>query len=374
MQMANVLYIAPIRQLDGWGVAARKYLRALATQDVNITVKPFYPGNTKCFAEPDLYLYELTKYDKYDAVIQNSLPYYFVKDSSFGKNIGLTAFETGYWKNNWESKIEEMDHVIVPSVANIELARHYSKISAIPEPCDPHVYDKQYPKIEELKDSEKVIFYWIGEYVERKNLDLAIEAFHLAFDPDDDVEFCIKTNLNGVSSNDLAQMVERDLVEIKNKLRIHPSIDDYKREFLITDYIPEDKMYGLHQSCDVFVMPSSGEAWSIPMFDACFFGNYILSTATGCFNEIKYTDRVYEIESIEDIVRVERRPYPDLFTPREYWLKPSVKSLIQQMRLTYKLVKEQKKIKSKPVDIHGLEIVDQFSYSQVGKKLVKCLL
>ena len=37
-------------------------------------------------------------------------------------------------------------------------------------------------------------------------------------------------------------------------------------------YISEEDIYSIHSSCDCFVMPSYGEAWCIPAFDAMGFG------------------------------------------------------------------------------------------------------
>ncbi len=44
----NILFVGPYRQPDGWGMATRSYIKALATKHKNITTRPVY------LATPDL--------------------------------------------------------------------------------------------------------------------------------------------------------------------------------------------------------------------------------------------------------------------------------------------------------------------------------
>ena len=41
----NGLFIGPYRQNDGWGMASRDYIRAIATQIPNLTTRPIYFTN-----------------------------------------------------------------------------------------------------------------------------------------------------------------------------------------------------------------------------------------------------------------------------------------------------------------------------------------
>lgn len=367
----NILFIGPSNQQDGWNVACKHYIKALATTNCNLTVAPLYTSSPAYQSDPLIQELSRNRFDKYDAVIQNCLPYYFEYDKSFGKNIGLSAFETKNWTNGWQNKIKMMDSLWVPSIANRNMIctpKIDDNVEIVNEPCDPAIYETDYPKISSEITDGKVVFYWIGEYIQRKNLDVVIKAFHTEFHPSEPVELVIKTNMGQHHPDAVLKKVEEDIAEIKRKLALFSTLEDYKSEYIITHRISDEEMYGLHQSCDIFIMPSSGEAWSLPMFDAFGFGNRIISTPTGCYYEIGDEDSYeyqgqYTIQSTYDNIYLEHRPYPDLFTPNEKWLIPNISSLRRGMRREFNMVQENRqKIKRD---------LSRFSYETVGKKMVK---
>ena len=313
---------------------------------------------------------------EYDAVIQNLLPYFFEYNAKFGKNIGLSAFETLNWRNCFPEKMKLMDQMWHPC-----FWQHCTH--AIPEPVNPDNYKKEYPGLADQITSNKVVFYWMGEYIPRKNLLFALRAFHTEFHRDEPVEFVIKTNKVGKPAAKTKELVEYDILHMKKEMALYDRVNDYKKEILITDYISEDQIYGLHQSCDVFIMPSHGEAWSLPMFDAYGFGNHIISTKTGCFNDIyRYipptedgyveSPNVYEIHSEYDNVDLplEKRPYKDLFTPHERWRVPNLSSLMYHMRYIYDTIMFMKSNNTYKKELPDLT---NYSHLNIGKRMLQCL-
>lgn len=377
--MLNILYIAPVNCADGWGEAARRWLRALNTTGQNITVKNINTTNRQLQVKDPLVIeLENNLYDKYDAVIQNVLPHYFDYNKKFGKNIGLTVFETSGWINNWCKKMAIMDQIWLPSTSCVDmyygsmqssrtlLSRTPSigaTIRRIYEPCDPEVYKKVYSPKPAI-NNDNIIFYWIGEHIERKNLINTLKAFHLEFHPSEDVDFVIKTNYGGLPANEVTKILDNDIKNMKIELDLYQDLREYKAEFLITERISDEQMYALHQTCDIFVSCSRGEAWNLPMFDAYGFGNEMVVTRTGCYEEIECD----YIESEYDYVMLDKhkRPYSDLYTAREKWLSPSILSIAQQMRNAYLKVKAYNKNKS-------VNDVSKFSYESVGREMLSCL-
>ena len=71
----NILFIGPYRQNDGWGNAAKSYIRALSKIDsVNLCIRPIYMGSSTCEIDEDIIEFEYNSFDEYDIVIQNVLP------------------------------------------------------------------------------------------------------------------------------------------------------------------------------------------------------------------------------------------------------------------------------------------------------------
>lgn len=369
----NILYLGPLTK-DGWGKACKEYLRALKTTDAHISYRPVYtsvmPGLPNTDLDSDILEMMNNHSSQYDAVILNLLPYYYEYNKKFGINVGLPALETCRWTNQFVDKMKLMDKMFVPSKVNQGFLRMEEIESfVIPEPVNPVIYTKEYPVLADEIIKDKVVFYWIGEYIPRKNLLAAVRAFHLAFNNDEPVEFVIKTNKCGQPHQKVKEQVEYDILHLKKEMGLYVKVDLYKKEYIFTEYFTDEQMCGLHQSCDVFVMPSSGEAWSLPMFDAFAFGNEVLTTETGCYREIMdENNKVDIINSMHEIVTLpsQYRPYPDLYTAKEEWLVPNILDMSIRMRWIYRHIMKHGKDKVKPD-------VSKFSHESVGRKMIECL-
>jgi glycosyltransferase involved in cell wall biosynthesis len=335
----NVLFIGPTRQSCGWGIASRLYVQALVKAGCNVTVRPIYMSNSiLSIIDPFFIELENIKYDHYDVVIQNVLPHLLDYNSDFGKNVALFYSETSGWENTWPRKLNMMDEIWVPSIAdkwNTINSKVRKLIKVIPIPIDLNKFTKNYPKGDGI-DPNDFNFYFIGEFVERKNLDTLIKAFHLEFDIREPVNLVIKTHSNG-NKNQFEEMLDQYINKIKSSLRIYNDISKYKQDIVITEFLPDESLYSLHSSCHCLVMPSSGESWSLPVIDAMGFGNIPLVTkGIGPYYSIpdRYKDQC-SIDSTEESVIVQNPPLQDLYTGSEYYYKPNISSLRNKMRLIF---------------------------------------
>ena len=203
--MSNILYIAPYYNTDGWGEASRGYIHSLINAGHNLTIHPIYYHNNINSEFNDYFSrYESTKYDNYDCVIQKCIVGDFFYDSRYKKNIGITEIETNDWSACYESirNINIFDELWVPS--NFEkrtLIKSGVKIpiKVISQPLDTeNIKSNQDYKLKLPSSIENTfIFYTIGEFIERKNLNALITAFNLAFDYNDPVSLVIKTSISG---------------------------------------------------------------------------------------------------------------------------------------------------------------------------------
>lgn len=343
----NVLFIGPYRQSCSWGRASKAYIRAIVKSGANVTLRPIYMGTSiDNNIDPFFLTLEQHKYDRYDAIIQNVLPHLLDYNSRFGKNIALFYTETAGWENTWPRKLNLMDGIWVPSMADriniLESSGIEVPVHQIPIPLDCSKFLHTYETIDNLK-TDIFKFYFIGELVERKNLDVLIRAFHSEFDRGEPVDLILKVNRQGMNPNQLTELMSNIINSIKKDLRLYGDIKNYKEEIVIPEYISEEILLRLHNSCDCFVMPSSGESWCMPVADALGFGKPVLVVEnTGPIDmlpEDPSTKYALTISSHKEIVTVEHTPLEDLYTGCETWYKPSQLDLQKKMRAMYTLWK-----------------------------------
>lgn len=377
--MKNVLFIGPYRTVSGWGQAAREYIWALIKAGVNLTLRPIYMGGDGiCECPVEFLEYEDNVLPHYDVVIQNVLPHILDYNSKFGKNIALIYTETTNWQNVWASRLNQMDEIWVPSGSDVYNLQgsgvHSPQIRTIEIPIDVKKFQQTY-KSKELNDLKKIkdengfVFYFIGELIQRKGIDKLLQAFHLEFDTNENVHLLLKVGQPRSTPDSLAKQINDYCNRIKAILRIYHSNEDYKKELFITNRLPENDLYALHNLCDCFVMPSMGESWSIPSMDALGFGkNPIVIEGTGPTHIVNSTNG-YIVPSFLDHVLVLDPPLPDIYTGRELWHNYSIADLCAILRRSF----ENRNIDNITKKSTGIEDIYKLSYDNIAEKIKKVL-
>jgi glycosyltransferase involved in cell wall biosynthesis len=371
----SILFVGPYRQQDGWGLASQSYIRAIASKNKNLTIRPiFLAGSDVKKIDDDLLGYENSLYNEYDTVIQKTLPHCLFLDRRFKKNIGLFVLETNNIGNSiCISNINKMDEIWVPSQQEKKclIKSGVTKpIKAISQPLDTdsikqfsshkldlnHILDRTFK------------FYFIGEYVERKNIRDLVTAFHMAFNVDQPVSLVLKTSISGLSSNDSVRTIEKEINDIKQKLNIHKR---YKKEIIISEKLSYKDIIGLHNSCDCLVSPSYGEAFCRPVAEALCLGKTpIVTDNTGMIDYIN-RDNGFIVNSSKTPVIINQRTLSnqfDIYNANEFWYKVNIYDLIDKMKYVYQMYKnDRKKLEEKR--LIGMSNIDQFSYSVIGDNL-----
>lgn len=366
--MKNLLFIGPYRQKDGWGLASRDCIKAIATTNVNITTRPIYlaPGNVdKDFNDENIIKYENNLCDKYDYVVQHVLPEYFFYDQRFGKNIGLFTLEINdFSQTNVVRNINRMDEIWVPS--SVEKNTFIKSgvmcpIKNISMPLDLEQIT-EYPKFEIHKSINNTFkFYTICENNVRKNLSDLIIAFSLAFSINDPVSLVIKTN------GDIRQLQEF-ADNVRKTLNINKP---YRREIWITQRLTDKDIFKLHSSCDCFVMPSYGESFCRPAAEAlCLGKNPIINKNIGTKDFIN-EENGFLVKSHKTPVLLSNHPISgntDYYNANQYWYKIDIYDLIEKMKQAFNMYQKDIKDWQKKSNI-GISQKSLFSYETIGKKL-----
>jgi glycosyltransferase involved in cell wall biosynthesis len=127
--------------------------------------------------------------------------------------------------------------------------------------------------------------------------------------------------------------------------------------------MPDSAIIALHETCDCFVMPSYGEGWNLPAFDAMAMGKTPIVTACTSMSEFINPTNGYLIPSYTEPCFGMMNTIDGLYTSRQTWERISVYSLRKAMREAFENRKDVSKARN------GINNAENFSYENVGKQI-----
>ena len=351
----KVLYVGCYRDGTGWGNAAIDYILSMDKAGIEVVPRPLRLDNTSGYVPQRIEELEERSSTGADICIQHVLPHLMEYSPKFKKNIALYATETSNFKDSdWARKINMMDEAWVINNQMVQASKD-SGIT-IPIKVVPHA-----------TDFSKFVFYTIADLNRRKNLEALIKAFHMEFEPSESVSLLIKTSQYGLKPDEVANKLKDVSNAIKIGLKKFSSVQEYKEDLMITDYLSPKDMNRLHATGDCFVMPSYGEAWCIPAVDAMGFGKTPICTNTGGMKDF-IKDGGFLVEGVMEPVFGMTRTFKNLFTCNEDWCSVSIRGLMEVMRHVYENQESLKNMKSE-----GLTQAYNYSHLNIGN-LIKELL
>lgn len=357
----NILFIAPIFQYCGWGLASKSYARALKTIS-NLTIRNIYFSQQRDTKIEEEFL-ELnnTVYPEYDIIIEKILPNLYYYDGRFKQNIGLCVFETEMVFHHWLNRVNMLDKLLVPSLNEKTWLDQKVKIPVfnISEPVE--IPDETYTPIDPILNDPNIFkFLFIGEHLTRKGLTELIRAYFSAFSANDNVLLIIKTSQN------IAEYIN----DIKKALRRFINDTRYPDIFLIFDRLPETKLNSLHYFSDVFVMPSYGEAFNRPAAASLIFNKPVITTKNIGICDYLTEDYGWLIESHKDCVFSTNPPITEIYKGNEYYHIPLIQDLIIKLRNAYD---DRDLYKQKVENIKNANFKYKFSYENIGQNMLKAI-
>ena len=371
----KVLYIGVYRDGTGWGQAAIDYILSLDAAGVEVVPRAL-KLNGRQHVPPERVLELESKSSRgCDVVVQHVLPHQMDYNGRMF-NVGLFASETSDFRASvWPDRLNCMDKVVVINRQQAEAARRSGvtvPIYVVPHATDISRFQRSYEPLESLrpyKERGDFLFYFIGEMVRRKNLAALLKAFHLEFDPSEPVQLVIKTDRPGLPPDESRRHVEAFCNEIKRGLKLHGGkVEHYKEEVVITDRLTDQGMMRLHATCDCFVLPSYGEAWAIPAFDAMAMGKTPIVTACTGFLDYLSDSEGWLVRCHEEPVFGVNDTFEDLFVGSESWSAVDISHMRRCMRDAY-----EKESLRKEKATNGIAKAYDFSYGVIGPVLKKAL-
>ena len=359
----NVLFVGPYRQADGWGLSCRNWINALVkNENINLTTRPVYYIRQLEHSIDDVIIkHENSIYSKYDVVIQKALPHSLHINTSV-KNIGIIDVQTQNWSNSRAILLlNRLDEIYVNTKTEqkwLQQSGINTKITVIPEPFDIEQSNKYKPEHFNLPVKQGTFVLYLSANLDSfSNIETVLTAYHLAFREMDDVSIVLVTQDNNVGS------VRKQITELSRNIKKALRINNHYRNEIIVTLNNDINMLDIHNSCSCFVNLSSATNFCKDTLIAANLGKTpIVMKNTGLSELIKQSG--FSIKSEKTPVVLPTSPLPveyDLFTANEFWYKPCLFSLIENMREAYKVHKGNKKLDT--IDLK------EYSFQTIGNRI-----
>lgn len=382
--MKNILYIGPYKQNDGWGYAARDYLKSIsyACQKLGYNLKSspiFLSGNIDNDIPEDINAHEkMIISGQFDTIIQKALPQAICPIYPY-KNIALCVFEQRNLAHSSYIKqvFSRMDSVLVPSKIEKEelIKAGIQSTYNISQPINCDEIDAATSALEKnkfdlLKLNSKyknyTKFYFVGSFTTRKNIMNLILSFSNEFKINDKAILIIKTDQ---MSQQQREMIIKNIKEILSSSKYNKELRD--NIILITDRMDRNQLLALHYSCDVFVCASRGEAFCRPLAESIRVGKYPIAVDGTGASELIDTD-IGGLIIPSRLEYVEPNPLNvnlDHECELEQWCEPSMVDMRQILRKAHSYLSELSSVEKSDLSMKLKNYANKFSIQSVGDNI-----
>ncbi len=252
--------------------------------------------------------------------------------SQTAKNILYFMWETDKLPRAWLPIIKQAQQVWTGSDYTTKLVQQFNPNAYTVRPV---VNTPDYSELQlEGLNSADVLFTHVGVWIPRKNMEDLITAFTVAFDGIKDVTLLIKT----WGADNSASFKQTVLDRVRQHCHSHIGIDRPKI-LVVNELLPEQQVYNILGNSDVYISASRGEGFDLPLATAMSMGKLIVANKFAAHSDYLTKDNclLYDY-SLQPIVGAMIPNYDSY----QNWARPSIDSMIEQMREAYKLVKEKK--------------------------------
>ncbi len=353
-----VMYHTSVAQPSGFASAARGYIHGLTKNNIAVSYNYLRGTNEEEGDSEDEIINSICEDHgdlKMPQVIWAQAPY-FLKNSGKYK-IGHCEFEGDFVPPDWVKPANEMDELWVPTNWDREKFRRAGvniPIYVIYQGIDKNYF---HPGIAPMRFEIPYSFKFIcnAAWDPRKNIPGMIHAFKNEFRKNEDVCLIIKTMNMG-----LTESVQNEVRKIKfNKDSANVIVKEEK-------FKPE-ALASFYTSGDCFLLPTHGEAWGLPLFEALACGVPVITTGYGAPNEILRDDKEKELPGVH-LLRFQKAlsETPYVYLQGNYWAEPSIPHLQERMRYVFEHREQEKKNALKTSEL----IRSKFEWSEVVKPII----
>lgn len=343
----KILYRGNFNDGTGWAKSSTYMALALESAGHDVYCQEVKYRNVHVCLEPRIYELLEKKSDTYDLVVHHVLPTEYVKYGNV-KNVGFFMCETLTLNNEyWTKNIKKMDEIWVPDQTSFNVINNISpntKVKKVPLFFNlDNILSARQTYIPEIQNSYNFLF--VGENIERKNIQGLIIAFQSEFDYNENVSLIIKTNS------------QVDIQSINERIKKHGR---KKNIYVHLDRMAESELYSLMKSCHAFVTASRGETWCYPAAEMQALGRPIIYTENTGIEEFANPNTCYRTAATEDQCYGAVDTLEDLCTYQDTWMNPHILSLRKNMRQCYVEFAQGKSTIQKNMSIYHYANAQQF--------------
>ena len=355
-----VCYHSRVSAPTGFAVAVGNYMKALSDQGIDVQYS-FLFGIPEGEPAPDDMLLtaitEKTPDTNMPQIIWGQAPLFFKNSGRY--KIGHCEFEGAEWPRSWVPYCNAMDEVWVPT--------KWDREKAIKAGVNKPIYivyqgiDKDYyhPKIAPMKIDVPQSFRFIvtAAWDPRKNLDGLIKTFARTFKKTDDVCLVVKTMNTGLVTSIVEEIKKLNIPEGSGLVYI-------KEEDWPATHLP-----AFYNMGHCFVLPTHGEGWGLPVFEALACGVPTITTGWGVPNEVLMDpdDPKKPLGGLHlldyHIVQAQSN-YTYLEDAK--WAEPNLQQLAEKMRYVYENYAKEKKAALKTSEY----VREKFDWHEVVKPII----
>jgi len=331
----KILYVGPLKDFSGYASAARNYVMALDIAGCNLVTRDLRydggdinrVGRAKELAEGNL--------RDVDIFIQQTTPNEMEpKPGLF--NVGIFCWETDRIPQIWVDHLNRMQLVIVPCEDNLQVVRRCGVVTPVEKihySCDLSAYSSK-PKpflIPRVDNHFKMLS--ICQFSKKKGVDPLLKAYFTEFDANDPVVLILKLYITPADGPEQKQRIQGLVQAMRDILRLKA----YPPVMLIHEVMDHGGIQRLYSTADCYVLPSRGEGWGVPHFDALGYGLPTIATAGTGPTEFITDECGWLVDSHISPVCDMPHPFEFLYTGKENWREPHVGSLKKCMRSAFEL-------------------------------------
>ncbi len=245
-----------------------------------------------------------------------------VAKPSAGKLVLIQPWEYGRILKSWVEPMQEnVDQIwaYTSYVRQVYIDSGFAadKIKVVPLGVD---IDRFHPQVEamELPTQKAFKFLFVGGTLQRKGIDLLLEAYRTAFSRQDDVCLVIKdmgtqTFYRGHTAGEQIPALQRD--------------SQCGEIVYLTEDLPAEELPGLYAACDCLVHPYRGEGFGLPVAEAMACGLSVVVTKGGACDDFCNEEYAFMVPSVRVPVR-----FPEETVGQAWMLEADVGALATSMR------------------------------------------
>lgn len=367
----RILYVAPLKDFSGYATAARNYVRALDSVGADLVTRCLhYDGGDAEFSEREKEL-NVRSLQGINVVLQHTTPNETeYKPGLF--NINYFAWETDKVPYEWVEQINKMDLALVPCDENIRAARRSGvtiPIEKVVHTFDAAQYDRPATPFQMGQHQDAFKFLAICQLSEKKGVDALLKSYLTEFTATDNVVLILKVYFGSNDSEQHKNEVLRRIEEIKKGLRLK----NYPPVWLVHGVMGEAVIPKLYKTADCYVLPSRGEGWGIPHFDALGYGLPSIAVNWGGPTEFITSECGWLVDYHLSPCFNMPHPHDFMYTAADNWAEPHINSVRSAMREAHQEWKMNQLSQDNSAWIRRCRAArrraEDFSYAAVGKEM-----